>query len=252
MNHETFTILLWTQLLISVPVFVILFFLPAPYGKHLKTSWGPTIPSKYAWVLMEFPAVMVMSSIFIVNYAEQGLVSFVFLFIWLSHYIYRTFIYPFRTNNPSKPFPIVIALFGFIFNCLNGLINGVYLFEIRVIENTEWLTSPVFAIGLTVFALGMIINKKGESDFKNLKRDKNNNYAIPSGGLLNIVCNPHYFGELVQWLGWAVLCWSPAGLAFFIFTFANLFPRAIVNLNWYKKQFPDFPSNRKAIIPYVI
>ena len=252
MNYDIFTYLLWTQFLISIPIFIALFFLPAPYGKHLKSTWGPTIPSKFAWVIMEFPAVMVMLSIFIVNRAEQGVVSLVFLLIWMSHYVYRTFIYPFRTNNPSKPFPIVIALFGFIFNCLNGLINGVYLFEIRVIENPEWLTSPVFITGLLLFSAGMIINKKGELDFKRLKRDDQKHYVIPSGGLLNLVSNPHYLGEIIQWLGWAILCWSSAGLAFFVFTFANLFPRAIINHRWYKNEFPDFPDNRKAIIPFVI
>jgi len=252
MSHELFNILLWTQLLISVPVFIVLFFLPAPYGKHLKTSWGPRISSKYAWVLMELPAVVVMLSIYVVNYSEQGLVSTVFILIWMSHYAYRTFIYPFRTNNPSKPFPIAIVFFGFLFNCMNGIINGVFLFEIRVIENIAWLSSPVFIIGLGLFVIGMIINKKGEYDFKQLVRTSENNYVIPSGGLLNTVSNPHYLGELIQWFGWAVLCWSPAGLAFFIFTFANLFPRAIMNHRWYKNEFPDFPVDKKAIIPYVI
>ena len=252
MSNETFTLLLWTQILISVPVFIVLFFLPAPYGKHFKSTWGPCISSKYAWVIMEFPAVMVMLSIYVVNYSEQGLVSAVFILIWLSHYVYRTFVYPFRTNNPSKPFPVVIALMGFLFNILNGIINGVYLFEIRVIENTEWLISSVFIVGLGLFIAGMLVNKKGESDFKRLVRSDVNTYVMPSGGLLDTISNPHYFGELIQWLGWAVLCWSPAGFAFFIFTFANLFPRAILNHRWYKKEFPDFPPGRKAIIPYLI
>ena len=45
------------------------------------------------------------------------------------------------------------------------------------------------------------------------------------------------------------MTWSLPGLAFFIFTFANLFPRGIASHKWYKEKFPDYPASRKAVIP---
>jgi len=76
--------------------------------------------------------------------------------------------------------------------------------------------------------------------------------VIPRGWLFEYISCPHYFGELLEWAGWALMTWSVSGLAFFVFTFANLFPRAVASHRWYRKQFPDYPSKRKAVIPFII
>jgi protein-S-isoprenylcysteine O-methyltransferase Ste14 len=76
--------------------------------------------------------------------------------------------------------------------------------------------------------------------------------VIPQGWLFHFISSPHYFGEIVEWGGWALATWSLPGLAFFVFTFANLFPRAIASHKWYRLYFPDYPEKRKGIIPFVI
>ncbi|HQE66815.1 MAG TPA: 3-oxo-5-alpha-steroid 4-dehydrogenase, partial [Bacillota bacterium] len=45
---------------------------------------------------------------------------------------------------------------------------------------------------------------------------------------------------------------SVAGLSFFVFTIANLVPRALSSHTWYKNNFPEYPSERKAVIPYIL
>ena len=42
-----------------------------------------------------------------------------------------------------------------------------------------------------------------------------------------------------------------AGLAFAVFTAANLGPRARSNHSWYQENFPDYPEGRRALIPGV-
>ena len=63
--------------------------------------------------------------------------------------------------------------------------------------------------------------------------------------------HPNYLGEILEWTGWAIACWSLAGLSFAVFTFANLAPRALANRRWYVETFPDFPRARKALVPYL-
>ena len=43
-----------------------------------------------------------------------------------------------------------------------------------------------------------------------------------------------------------------AGLIFFFWTLANLLPRALSNHEWLKREFEDYPKNRKAVIPGII
>jgi len=45
------------------------------------------------------------------------------------------------------------------------------------------------------------------------------------------------------------MTWNLAGLMFFVWTIANLLPRAISNHKWYKKNFDAYPDDRKVIVP---
>jgi 3-oxo-5-alpha-steroid 4-dehydrogenase 1 len=38
----------------------------------------------------------------------------------------------------------------------------------------------------------------------------------------------------------------------FLISAGNLVPRAFATHKWYREKFPDYPANRKALIPYVI
>jgi 3-oxo-5-alpha-steroid 4-dehydrogenase 1 len=45
--------------------------------------------------------------------------------------------------------------------------------------------------------------------------------------------------------------WSLAGLAFALYTAANVGPRAFANHRWYRERFPDYPKHRKALFPFL-
>ena len=63
---------------------------------------------------------------------------------------------------------------------------------------------------------------------------------------------PNYLGEIIEWVGWAVATWSLAGLSFAVWTAANLIPRAWQHHRWYRAEFPDYPKERKAVIPFLL
>ena len=50
----------------------------------------------------------------------------------------------------------------------------------------------------------------------------------------------------------AIACWSLPALSFFLFTVANLGPRAIHYHRWYREQFADYPPQRKALLPFLL
>jgi 3-oxo-5-alpha-steroid 4-dehydrogenase 1 len=65
------------------------------------------------------------------------------------------------------------------------------------------------------------------------------------------VSSPNLLGEIAEWGGYALLTWSAPALAFFVWTCANLLPRAIANHHWYKRQFPDHPAGRKILLLFI-
>ncbi len=246
-----YNFLLWTVFISSFIIFIVLFFIKAPYGRHYRKGWGLETSSWLGWMIMESPAVLVMAYLFISGNRTTHSVSVIFFLIWMSHYIQRTFIYPLLMKGGRKSFPILIIIFALTFNSINAYLNGRYLFHISPPYHTGWLTGPRFVSGFIIFAIGLTINIHSDSILRSLRKLDENSYSIPYRGLFKYVSNPNYFGEMLEWVGWAVLTWSIAGLAFAVFTVANLLPRALSNHRWYKQKFSHYPDDRKVLIPFI-
>lgn len=235
----------------SVAVLVILFFIPAPYGRYQRQGWGPTISARTAWVVMELPAVLVIA-LCARGRAAGSTIPLVFLALWQIHYLYRTFVFPLLMRGGGKRFPVVLVLFAMVFNTANGFVNGYNLFLSGRIYSLDWLFDPRFIGGLAVFVAGLCIHAVSDRSLRRLRRANEVGYSIPRGGLFDLVSAPNYFGEIVQWIGWAVMTWSLAGLSFAVFTVANLLPRGIGHHRWYREHFEDYPDRRRAIVPFIL
>ena len=248
---NTFYILITIWVVIAVGTFIYLFFDNAPYGRHIRKGWGVVIPARIAWVIMESPCVILMIAFGLIVKDQLQLVHQVFLLLWLTHYIHRTFIYPLviQITNPSMP--ISIAASAFFFNIINVTIQAIGIFYYTQYSN-EWLSSTPFLIGLGFFLLGMFINIRSDYIMIALKKRKGPGYHLPNSFLYKHLSAPNYFGEIIEWIGWAILTSSISGVVFLIWVIANLFPRALAHHRWYLSKFENYPKNRKAIIPGII
>jgi len=252
------TELYWYNLLLisfassSIVFFIVLFFITAPYGRHVRKGWGPRLKNSTGWLLMELPALLVVLILYLLSPRKTELGSIVFLVLWLLHYGYRSLIYPFILRG-NKRMPISIILMGATFNIVNGYLQGRWLFTYapRDWYSAKWFGDYRFIIGVSIYIIGMVINRHSDYILRNLRKPGETGYKIPRGGLYNYISAPNYFGEIIQWFGWALATWSYAGLAFAVWTLANLAPRAWSNHKWYKSHFNDYPSNRKALIPFL-
>lgn len=239
------------EILFAAVVFVLLFFVTAPYGRHVRRGWGPTISSRASWMLMESPAFFVIPATALLDVRPLPALGLALLLLWQVHYVYRTFVYPLLLTAPQKPFPVVLTLMAILFNTMNGYINGDMLLANHRLLRVEWLWDPRFLLGVALFIGGFLTHVSSDAHLRSLRRSSYEGYRIPRRGLARLVSNPHYFGEILEWVGWAVATWSMAGLAFALFTIANLAPRALSNHRWYRSTFPDYPRSRRVLIPFV-
>lgn len=236
---------------VAVATFPVLFFITAPYGRHTRKGFGPSLRSTVGWVLMEAPAPLVFGACFLLGDRKASPESWIFLALWELHYIHRAFVFPFRRRGGQRDMPLAIAASGFVFNCLNGYLNGRYLFSFSPphLASGAWTSDIRFYAGIAVFLAGYAINLHADRVLFALRKPGETGYKIPHGGLYEFISSPNYFGEMVEWFGWALLTWSPAGLIFAVWTVANLLPRARAHHRWYKEQFDDYPKERKVIVP---
>ena len=71
--------------------------------------------------------------------------------------------------------------------------------------------------------------------------------------MFRYVTSANYFGEVVEWVGYAILTWSLPGRVFVIWTFANLCPRAKSLHARYVSEFGDeyVRLKRFYILPFI-
>lgn len=248
-EHTLFNDLIIGWFILAAVVFISLFFFAAPYGRHTRRGWGPSLNNTLGWIIMEMGAPLVFAACFVAGNYPANLVTFVFLGLWEAHYLHRAFIYPFTIRGKVRHISLVVIMFGIIFNTVNGYINGRYLFTFSGGYPLTWLTDPRFILGIMFIVCGFIINRQADTVLRNLRRPGENGYKIPYGSFYRWISCPNYLGEILIWTGWAVATWSLPGLAFAAWTVANLAPRALAHHRWYRKQFPDYPPGRKALIP---
>lgn len=235
------------------------FFAQSSYGRFSTTKLGLNLNPKLGWWLMEIPATVVFLISYLAGPNRFEPTSLVLAGIWLLHYANRGWFFPLAIRQvPGKrgTFNISVIVMGMLVTSMHGYLNGTLFSQDFFGQyTTAWLTDPRFLVGLAIYLCGFVLLVNSESIVRNL-RDKNNpgaaEYRIPFGGGFRFVTSPAYLGELIAWSGFALLTWALPGVVILLITAGNLIPRALGTHSWYQEKFPEYPTDRKALIPYVL
>jgi 3-oxo-5-alpha-steroid 4-dehydrogenase 1 len=249
-GEALFDLLTLSWIGLAFVTYLVLTKMTAPYGRHVQYSWGPMIDHRLAWIIMELASPLSFAYFFLNGRQIKSTVLWLFFYLWIFHYINRSIVYPLRAQMDGKEMPIVIMLSSLLFNGVNGYLNGYYLGHLSQPYPTTWFLDIRFAIGTLLFVAGVLINFNADNVLMELRPQGEKGYRIPTGGLYQYITCPNYFGEIIEWLGFAVMTWSLPGLAFALWTAANLLPRAAAHHAWYLEHFQDYPQDRKAVIPF--
>jgi hypothetical protein len=252
MTESTFNALVYAWLGLGVVVFPLLLKIPAPYGRHTRPGWGITVPNHLGWLIMELPALVVFVYFFMVGSVSQTAATWLFFALWVLHYSNRSFVFPFRLKTEQKRMPVIIVAMAFVFNIVNGFVCGHYFGSFASGYSLAWLTDPRFLIGAILFFSGVGLNWHSDHVLLGLRGEGQNHYSIPVGGMFRYISCPNFLGEIIEWGGFALMTWSIPTLAFFVWTLANLIPRALDHHRWYRRKFEDYPPSRRALIPFLI
>ena len=244
MTRSAYDLLLLAWSGLAVVTFAFLLVRPAPYGRHVRAGFGPTVPHAPAWVVMELVSPAALWGSWAVARSGEAGFELVLLGAWTLHYFNRGIIYPARARWRGRRMPIAIAASAVLFNGINGALNGV-----AFASGLEVPSAWAFAAGVVLLVGGAAINLHADEILLHLRADGESGYLIPRGGLYRWLSAPNYLGEIVEWVGFAVLAGTPAAWSFALWTAANLVPRARAHHAWYRATFPDYPPARRALVP---
>lgn len=252
--NTVFDYFLLVMSLTAVVVFIALFRINAGYGMLINKKWGFEINNRLGWILMEAPVFIAMTILWALSERTFQPTCLVLFLIFQTHYFQRSFIFPFLLRGKSK-MPLSIVAMGVVFNTLNALMQGGWIFYLSPagMYDLAWLYSPQFIVGIVLFFGGMAINIHSDKIIRNLRKPGDSGHYIPMGGAFRYVSSANYFGEFIEWTGFAVMTWSGAGAVFALWTFANLAPRASALYKAYETRFGgDFTKlGRKKILPFI-
>ncbi|EIW80392.1 hypothetical protein CONPUDRAFT_105397 [Coniophora puteana RWD-64-598 SS2] len=202
--------------------------------------------------------------------------------LFLLHYLNRALISPLRTPSRSKSH-IMVPLAAISFNLVNGSLMASYLSSSYAASFLEGAFSRAsFWAGVGIWAAGLAGNIVHDEVLLNLRRKKRDDeskekdsngaaksnkqhYAIPHGYMYSLISYPNYFCEWCEWAGFAfaasplpsVASWSAVLSTVsppWVFVWSEvlmMIPRAYKGHKWYHDKFPDYPKERKAVVPFV-
>ena len=218
------------------------------YGRYSESSFFKNyqLNGTLAWFLQEIPCVIMgaISLSYSYNQSNRLLVA-----LFMLHYIHRSIIFPFKLRGGKKT-PLLIFFLAMVFCFWNGYLQTRYHTYFYQIDDHYFR----HYFGFIIFITGMFINIQSDNILIQLRKKTNDqSYHIPNGGLYEYLSCPNFFGESLEWFGYALYANSIPSYAFFVYTISNLLPRAISHHIWYHKKFgKKYPSKRKAMIPFLL
>ena len=208
---------------------------------------GPRVAARWGWFGMELPALGVLPAVYLAA-ANRHPVGDLLVAAWVLHYAHRTLVWPWIVQRRSRPMPAVTCVSAVVFNVVNGLLIGWFLGRLAHYP-PGWFADPRFLAGAAAFVAGAALNVTSDYRVARLRARQRGRYVLPHGGAFRFLSAPNLTGEIVEWIGFALMSWSLPALAFAMWTAANLIPRALWRHRWYRDTFPDYPPSRRAVIP---
>lgn len=249
---STYHHVLWAMAFMGLFVFVTLYFVDAGYGKFRSNKWGYSINNRLGWVLMECPALIPIA--YTIVALTPSALAILFMSLYALHYVYRSFIFPALLKGNSK-MPLAITAMGATFNFTNStlLCASVVAFPKESYSDIcSYAGNWNFWLGIVLFFMGMYTHMKADHTIRNLRKPGDTNHYLPKGGLFDYVTSANYFGELLEWTGFAILLCNPAAWMFVWWTAANLVPRAHAINKKYRAEFGNEQvGKRKRVIPFI-
>ena len=238
-------VIAWT--LLAIPVMIASLIGIDPAGRAGGSGVGIRINARVAWFVVEVMALATFAAAYLGD-GNPHLVGNVVFLLWTAHFGHRAFVWTWRGLPCDSTVPVTMGVAAMLFTGVHGALIGTSMAD-PTRYGPQWLAGSPFVIGLAVMIGGAGLNVWSDYRLLALRRRDPGRPVMPTGGPFNVVACPNHLGEIIEWIGFAILTWSLPALALAVWTVANLVPRALWRRDWYQRTFADYPTWRAALVP---
>ncbi|CAG9477128.1 3-oxo-5-alpha-steroid 4-dehydrogenase, putative [Plasmodium vivax] len=184
---------------------------------------------------------------------NKHIIQILSLWFLLFHFLKREFesMFVHRFSNATMPIRRVPINCGHYW-VLCGINIGYYLFH-PLYKPYNLETKPVIVYSFfCVLLILEFLNLKCHLILRNLRPRGTKNRGIPHGYGFNYISCANYFYESLIWIIFALIINTLTGYLFSIVATTQMAIWALKKHNNYKREFPNYPKNRKAIFPFIL
>ncbi|GAW81126.1 3-oxo-5-alpha-steroid 4-dehydrogenase [Plasmodium gonderi] len=184
---------------------------------------------------------------------NKNIIQILSLWFLLFHFLKREFesMFVHRFSNATMPITRVPINCGHYW-VLCGVNIGYYLFhplyKPHCIETKPAIVYSIFIVLLIL----EFLNLKCHLILRNLRPRGTKNRGIPHGYGFSYISCANYFYESLIWIIFALIINTLTGYLFSIVATTQMAIWALKKHNNYKREFPNYPKNRKAIFPFIL
>lgn len=215
--------------------------LPMRYSKFVGENKG--VPSRIGMFILYFLPIPTCIWFGLPYLQHASTVQWVVFAAITLHFVKRTlevlFVHKYSGYMQTFTFVIIVVTYALI----GGMISSLNANPVPTMD-------ALFYLGIVFFIVGEVGNYYHHRLLADL-RSGNTGYFIPRGGWFEYATCPHYFFELLAWLGIVLMSRHLFTVLAFIAMFGYLTGRSIKTHAWHRARFKDYPVNRKFMIPYV-
>jgi very-long-chain enoyl-CoA reductase len=131
---------------------------------------------------------------------------------------------------------------------LSGFGIGHFLYA-PSFTNTKTITQ--IYVSVFVFIVAELANFRTHLILRDLRPAGTNSRAIPRGFGFALVSCPNYFFEMLAWCAFSFMTGLPSAWFFTIVASGQMWLWALKKHQRYLKEFPQYPKNRKPMIPFL-
>ncbi|KAJ1927565.1 3-oxo-5a-steroid 4- dehydrogenase [Tieghemiomyces parasiticus] len=220
-----------------------------------QVGWRTTFICEYAGPLLANPLFYLFSrTVYGVDFTHSSLQTLA-LIMFEAHFVKRLYetVFVHKFSNGTMPLLNLVKNTAY-YTLLAGVSVGFWVYGPWYgAHDARSVRSPFetyLAVGLFVFA--EVSNYVTHANLSNLRPPGTRVRKIPHGYGFDLVSCPNYTFEILAWVAFTYYTRSLAALAFTLAGAGQMYVWAVKKHRNYRREFPDYPKNRKALIPFLL